>query len=72
MASLQTGCSAASDEVAEAFVMGTLSPNRATLFGRHVARCAKCAEEVENTRAFVLAMCDAMRAMELRDSNAGE
>jgi anti-sigma factor RsiW len=66
IASLQTACPAASDEAAEAFVRGTLSPDRATFFGRHIARCPKCVEEVENPRAFVLAMCDALRVIELR------
>ena len=64
--SVQTGCPAASEEVAEAFVMGTLSPDRAAFFGRHIACCSKCAEDVENTSAFVLAICDALRAIELR------
>jgi anti-sigma factor RsiW len=62
----QTECPAASDEVAEAFVTGTLSPDRAAFFGRHIACCSKCAEDVENTGAFVLAMCDALRVIELR------
>ena len=66
MASLQTACPAAWDEAAEAFVRRTLSPDRAAFFGRHIACCSKCAEDVENTSAFVLAMCDALRAIELR------
>jgi len=66
MALLQTACPAASNEVAEGFVRGTLSPDRATFFGRHIACCPKCAEEVENTRALVLAMCDALRAIDAK------
>jgi anti-sigma factor RsiW len=72
MASLQTACPAASDEVAEAFVRGTLSPDRATFFGRHIACCPKCAEEVENTRAFVLAMCDAFHAIRLSSATESD
>lgn len=64
MASLQTGCPAASDEVAEAFVRRTLSPDRATFFERHISCCSKCAEAVEDTRAFVLAIRDALRTIE--------
>jgi hypothetical protein len=70
MASLQIACPAASEEVAEAFVSRTLSPDRAAFFGRHIACCSKCAEDVENTRAFVLGMCAALRTIHLRDSNA--
>jgi hypothetical protein len=66
MASLQTGCPAASDEVAEEFVRGTLSPDRTTFVGRHIACCSKCAVAVENTRAFVIAMCDALRAIQAK------
>jgi hypothetical protein len=60
----ETPCSEASDEVAEALVRGILSPDRATFFGRHIAVVRICAEEVENTRAFVLALCDALRAID--------
>jgi hypothetical protein len=71
VASLQTACPAASDEVAEAFVRGTLSPDRAALFGRHIGCCPKCADEVENHRAFVLAMCDALRAIDAKQRHKG-
>ena len=69
MALPQIACPA-SDEVVEAFVMKTLSPDQVAFFGRHIACCSKCTEEVENTRAFVLAMGDALRAKQTRHSNA--
>ena len=62
MASPMLSCPAALAEVAEAFAMRTLSPDRATFFERHIACCSKCAEEVKNTCAFVVAMRDALRA----------
>jgi hypothetical protein len=69
MALPQIACPA-SDEVVEAFVRKTLSPDQVAFFGRHIACCSKCTEEVENTRAFVLAMGDALRAKQTRHSNA--
>ena len=72
MASLEIACPVASDEVAEAFARKTMSPERVAFFGRHIEGCARCAEEMGNTRAFVLAMCDALRAIQMRHSNARE
>jgi hypothetical protein len=62
----QRGCPADSDEVAEAFVRKTLSRNRATFFKTHIASCSECAKEVENTRAFVLAMLGALGGLEAK------
>ena len=70
LALLQIACPAASDKVVEAFVRKTLAPDQATSFKRHIACCSKCAEEVENTRAFALAMGDALRAIQLRHSSS--
>ena len=62
MSSPQPACPAAADEVAEAFVRKTLSPDRAASFKIHIVSCSDCAKEVEITGAFGLAMRGALRA----------
>ena len=46
-------CLAKIQEVAEDYVMGSLSIAEALVFGEHFPDCLRCAHEVESTESFV-------------------
>jgi hypothetical protein len=59
-----TRCPADAEQVAEAYIMGTLTGADAAVFEQHSIACSRCASVVEDTDEYVRAMASA--AMQLR------
>ena len=59
VANVFTSCPAEPEEAADAYLLDQMSPGEVAEFILHLARCSRCSQIVETTRAFIQALRDA-------------
>jgi anti-sigma factor RsiW len=57
--SIFASCPADPEEAADAYLLSRMSPGKVEDFELHLARCSRCSQIVETTRAFIHALRDA-------------
>jgi anti-sigma factor RsiW len=56
--SISASCPVDLEEAADAYLLSRMSPGEVEQFELHLARCPRCSQIVETTRAFIQALRD--------------